>query len=89
MASNPGCIGIGLREDTGVLIKNGHQLEVIGSRLVTIVDGRQIQHSNISDLPDGSPISIENLTVHIMTKGNGFDLYTRKFFKEADQAVVI
>ena len=89
VASNPGCIGIGLGEDTGVLIKNGHQLEVIGSRLVTIVDGRQIQHSNISDLPDGSPISIENLTVHIMTKGNGFDLYTRKFFKEADQAVVI
>jgi len=82
VACNPGCIGIGLGEDTGVLISDGCHMEVIGSRLVTIVDGHDIQHSNISDLPEGSPISIENLNVHIMTKGNGFDLKARDFKKD-------
>ncbi len=82
VASNPSCIGIGLGEDTGVLITEGRYLEVIGSTLVTIVDGHEIQHSNIADLQDGSPISIENLKVHILTKGNCYDLKNRVFNKE-------
>ncbi|MDQ3049701.1 MAG: cyanophycinase [Bacteroidota bacterium] len=82
VASNPSCIGIGLGEDTGVLITEGRYLEIIGSTLVTIVDGHEIQHSNIADLQDGCPISIENLKVHILTKGNCYDLKTRTFIKE-------
>jgi len=82
VASNPSCIGIGLGEDTGVLITEGRYLEVIGSTLVTVVDGHEIQHSNIADLQDGSPISIENLKVHILTKGNCYDLKKRVFIKE-------
>lgn len=82
VASNPSCIGIGLGEDTGVLITEGRYLEIIGSTLVTIVDGHEIQHSNIADLQDGSPISIENLKVHILTKGNCYDLVKRTFLKE-------
>src|SRR5690606_15902723 len=38
VASNPSCIGIGLGEDTGVLITEGHKMEVIGSGLVIIFD---------------------------------------------------
>jgi cyanophycinase len=82
VAANPSCIGIGLGEDTGVLITAGRYLEVIGSTLVTIVDGHEILHSNIADLQDGSPISIENLKVHILTKGNCYDLHKRAFAKE-------
>ncbi len=82
VAANPGCIGIGLGEDTGVLITEGRYLEIIGSTLVTIVDGHEIQHSNIADLKDGCPISIENLKVHILTKGNCYDLINRTFIKE-------
>lgn len=86
VASNPGCIGIGLGEDTGVLIAEGRYLEIIGSTHVTIVDGHEIRHSNIADLQDGSPISIENLKVHFMTKGNRYDLQTREFHKETSMA---
>lgn len=84
VASNPSCIGIGLGEDTGVLITEGRYLEVIGSTLITIVDGHEIRHSNIADLQDGSPISIENLKVHILTKGNCYDLQNRIFTKETN-----
>lgn len=86
VASNPSCIGIGLGEDTGVLISDGNHLEVIGSGLVIIVDGHNIRHNNIADLQEGSPISIENLTVHVLTKGNAYDLKARKFYSEVEEA---
>ncbi len=86
VASNPSCIGIGLGEDTGVLITDNNHLEAIGSGLVIIVDGHGIHHSNIADLSDGSPISIENLVVHVMTKGNAYDLKERKFRVEVPVA---
>lgn len=82
VASNPSCIGIGLGEDTGVLLSEGHLLEIIGSGLVMLFDGHQIRHNNIADLQDGVPISIENLIVHVLTKGNCYDLKSRKFFSE-------
>lgn len=79
VASNPSCIGLGLGEDTGVLMADGNNLEIIGSGLVIIFDGYNIRHSNIADLKEGSPISIENLIVHVLTKGNCFNLKERKF----------
>ena len=79
VASNPGCIGIGLGEDTGVLIKNGNEMEAIGSGLILIFDGHSIRHSNIADVEDGAPISIEHLIVHVMAKGNHYYLHERKF----------
>jgi cyanophycinase len=80
VAGNPGCIGIGLGEDTGVLVRNGNELEAIGSGLVLIFDGHYILHSNIADIEDGMPVSIENLLVHVLAKGNYYFLKERKFY---------
>jgi len=85
VAGNPGCIGIGLGEDTGVLIKDGNKMEAIGSGLVLIFDGHNIRHSNIADIEEGQPISIENLVVHVMAKGNFYYLDERKFFTDVSQ----
>jgi cyanophycinase len=83
VASNPGCIGIGLGEDTGVLIKEGNTMEAIGSGLVLIFDGYSIRHSNIADIEDGQPLSIENLVIHVMAKGNYYYLGERKFYHDS------
>ena len=83
VASNPGCIGIGLGEDTGVLVKEGNKMEAIGSGLVLIFDGHDIRHSNIADAEQGTPLSIENLVVHVLAKGNFYYVKERKFFGEA------
>jgi cyanophycinase len=82
--SNPVCIGLGLGEDTGVLINAGNFMETIGSGMVLIFDGHKIQHNTIADLPEGFPISIENLIVHVMAKGFGFDVARRKFLAQAE-----
>jgi cyanophycinase len=89
IASNPQCIGIGLGEDTGMLITDGNKMEAIGSGLVVIIDGYDIRHSNIADIPDGNPISIENIKVHFCEKGNGYMLKERDFLPEAREGAVI
>ena len=86
VAANPGCIGIGLGEDTGVLVTEGNKMEAIGSGLILIFDGHNIRHSNIADIEDGAPISIEHLVVHVMEKGNMYYLKERKFLPKAVKA---
>ncbi len=81
VASNPSCLGIGLGEDTGMLITGGNQMEAIGSGSVMIIDGHEIRNSNIADIPEGNPISVEKLIVHLCAKGNGFLLRERKFIE--------
>ncbi len=89
VATNPSCIGIGLGEDTGMLITEGNKMEAIGSGLVIIIDGHDILHSNIADIPYGNPISIENLKVHFCEKGNGYMIDERKFLMEASEGALI
>jgi cyanophycinase len=87
IASNPAAVGIGLGEDTGMLIKNGNVMEAIGSGLVMIIDGHDIRHSNIADIPDGNPISVENIKVHFCEKGNGYLLKERKFIPDINEHI--
>ncbi|MEP6675101.1 MAG: cyanophycinase [Ferruginibacter sp.] len=89
VASNPSCVGIGLGEDTGMIVTNANKMEAIGSGLVIIIDGYNIRHSNIADIPYGNPISIENLTVHFCENGNGYLVKERKFLPEASDGAVI
>ena len=89
VATNPACIGIGLGEDTGMIITNGDKMEAIGSGLVMIIDGHDILHSNIADIPDGNPISIENLKVHFCEHGNGYLLRERKFMMDITEEASI
>jgi cyanophycinase len=89
IAANPSCIGIGLGEDTGMLIVNGNEMEAIGSGLVMILDGHDILHCNIADIPDGNPISMENLKVHFCENGNGYNVSKRLFIPEVSEGSII
>jgi len=77
-ASNPINVGIGLGEDTGLLISKGNDMEAIGSGLIILVDGTHMRHTNMTEVEMGEPVSIENLMVHVMSIGDHFDLKTRK-----------
>ena len=89
VTTNPSCIGIGLGEDTGMIITGGNRMEAIGSGCVTIIDGHDIAHSNIADIPEGNPFSVENLKVHICEKGNGYLVKERTFFLEMREGELI
>jgi cyanophycinase len=72
-ASNPGILGIGLGEDTGLYIYN-NSMEAIGSGMVILVDGRQMSDTNLTDVEMGQPVSIKNMVVHVMCDGDMYDL---------------
>ena len=89
VATNPSCIGIGLGEDNGMLITGENRMEAIGSGLVIIIDGHDIKHCNVADIPDGNPVSIENLKVHFCEKGNGYLIKERKFLMEVEEGSLV
>ncbi|GAC1374033.1 MAG: cyanophycinase [Hymenobacter sp.] len=84
VALHPKLIGIGLGEDTGVLITEGNWVETVGSNLVIILDGHSIQHNNAAAARKGTVLSIENLTMHVLAKGNVYDMRERKFYVSKD-----
>lgn len=65
---NPEQLGIGLGEDTALIIKNG-EAECRGSGMVVIIDGRGITQTNITTVQEGQPVFVENLKVNILIKG--------------------
>lgn len=71
--------GIGLCEDTAVVITKGFELKAIGSGTVTIIEGEHIENTNYEEADERDPIYIDNLKVHILSKGSGYDLNKKQF----------
>lgn len=75
---NPGVIGIGLGEDTAVVIRKG-ELEVVGSGLVVIADGTSIEYTDLAEIGNGDVITVEGIKVSVLGPGKRFNIPQRKF----------
>ena len=71
VARFPQLIGVGLAEDTGLVIKN-EEFKVIGSGMVIVFDPSNLSHNNYGILDDGLPMSMTDLTTHILADGDCF-----------------
>lgn len=78
VAQNPHPLGIGIDEDTAIIVDAQDQIEVIGSGVVTIVDGTEIEYTNISEQYPDEPLVITNVKVHILPSQYGFSIEKRK-----------
>jgi len=78
MALHPGLLGLGLAEDTGIIIDKGNHFKVIGSGMVLLFDPSKLTHNLYSELEEGTPISLSNLMVHILANEDEFTLHDRK-----------
>lgn len=74
VARFPERIGIGLAEDTGLIIKNGNKVEVIGSGMVIVFDPGQLTHNNIAILKENTPLTMTNLITHVLSAGDCYDI---------------
>lgn len=77
---NPGQLGIGLGEDTALIIQKGYDAECFGSGMVVIIDGKYIEQTNVTHAEEDIPIYVENLKVHLLVKGCCFDLRERRVY---------
>lgn len=78
VARFPHLLGIGLAEDTGIIIKNGNDCRVIGSGMVIMMDPAKLTHNNEKLLPEGTPMTLTNLVVHVLSNSDGFSIDTRE-----------
>ena len=76
VARFPELIGIGLAEDTGLIIKN-NEFRVIGSGMVIVFDPSSLTHNNYEVLDKDLPMSMTNLTTHILADGDYFHMHNR------------
>ncbi len=78
VAENPGVLGIGIDEDTAIKVHPDCHFEVVGTNAVTIIDGRSIHSSNVSELKPDELLAIVGVTVHALPAGYGYDMLKRE-----------
>ena len=72
IATNPTCIGIGIEENSAIIVRNGIETEIIGDGLITIIEGFQISNSNIDKFGEDEPVCIHDLRVHLLGRGSKY-----------------
>jgi cyanophycinase len=78
LAQNPMTLGIGIDEDTAVVIDGSSNCWVLGSQTVTIIDTRGSGHSNVSKQSPNEPLAFTEMALHVLPEGYGFRLDTRE-----------
>lgn len=77
VAKHPDLIGVGLAEDTGLIIRNKKEFQVIGSGMVIVFDLREATHNYHSILEFGTPLSVVDMRTHVLSNGDKFEIETR------------
>lgn len=71
--------GLGIGEDTALIITNGNEARCQGSGMVIVIDGSSMGATNIAEADEHTPIAMENLKVHILTDGCAYMIKEKKF----------
>ncbi len=78
VGQNPRIIGIGIDENTAILMRPHRDFRVLGEGGVTVLDGRNVTYSNIAEGEAGRTMSVFGVTLHLLGAGDVFDLRKRK-----------
>ena len=77
VAQFPHDLGIGIDENTAMIVKDGH-FEVIGAGAVTVMDAGALTYTNVPEAEDGDCLALHNIRLHILPAGHKFDLHQRR-----------
>lgn len=77
IAQNPKSLGLGIGEDTAVVVER-QRFKVVGSGSVYVCDASGVTFSTVADAADDEPLSIHDVTVHVLAPGATFDLKHRR-----------
>jgi cyanophycinase len=73
VAQNPYLQGIGIDEDTALVIERGVGIEVLGEGAVTIVDGRNMS-TNIAEISNNETPELIDVRLHLLPAGSKYHL---------------
>lgn len=73
VAQNPYLLGAGIDENTALIVRPGHGVEVIGDGAVTLIDGREMQ-SNFTEVKERATLELADVRLHLLPAGVRYDL---------------
>ena len=74
---NPYNLGIGIDENTAIILNSDGIMEVYGSGSVTIVDGSQITYNEIAEVDENEAFSVCGVQLHVLRDGLVYDFINR------------
>ena len=78
VAQNPRLLGIGLDENTAIIVEQEERFRVLGVGAAYVVDGRGMTCTNLTEEDRDRAASIFNVRLHLLSQGDQFDLLTRE-----------
>ncbi|MHC4750672.1 MAG: cyanophycinase [Planctomycetota bacterium] len=77
VATNPALLGLGIEENTGLLIEDETSAKVIGTGTVIVLDGSSIAINHIGYVENRKPFALTNVIYSLLTPGMVYDLKRR------------
>ncbi len=76
LAQRPDLLGVGIDEDTALVVERGQAIEVIGQGVVTLVDPSQAR-TNVEALETDEQIEMLGLQLHTLPSGHRYPVHDR------------
>jgi cyanophycinase len=87
VAQNPRLLGLGLDENTAIIVEQEKEFRVLGAGAVYIVDGRDMTCTNLTEEDEERTASIFNVRLHLLSQGDQFNLLTRTPVKRSAESI--
>jgi cyanophycinase len=87
IAQNPKNIGLGIDENTAIVVENGREFFVLGTGAVYVIDCRDVTNSNIAEDNPNKTLSVYDVRMHLLSQGDGFDLRERRPKQLSEQQI--
>jgi cyanophycinase len=81
IAAHPDKLGIGIDEDTCAAFRGDGTFEVLGNGTISIIDPGKLTYTNYLKVADTTPISLHNLTVHVLSRGDRYNYKQRTILR--------
>jgi cyanophycinase len=78
VAQNPRALGIGIDENTAILVEGSNRFSVIGEGGVCILDGANMTYSNLTDEEPERALTVFDMKMHVLSQGDRFDCRARR-----------
>jgi cyanophycinase len=77
ISAHPEKLGMGIDEDTCAAFGGDGTFEILGKGSITVIDPGKLTHTNYPESSDTAPLSLHNLTVHVLSQGDRYDYHRR------------
>lgn len=84
VSQNLAHLGLGIDENTAVLVEGDSDFKVIGKGAVYVVDGARTSFSNIAEEKEDRTLSVHDIKLHLLGDGSCFDLKSRRPTQEEE-----